>query len=143
NRPARMDECFPRGMPVYPIVHLLMKRHKQISVIAGRNKRSCLHSEVSSRDPKNSHAIPDQRIDSFQVPEGDLALTIEHLINIIGPRNYTNAPLFNVTNSLGMLERHAWHQSDIAETCPPKIGDDGSVRFCIQALRFMVNEIKV
>src|SRR5208337_5357466 len=113
DRPAGVEESFPRRMLVYPVVRLLVKGKKQFPVSFRRQKGPVLGAEIGTGQIGHGGAIPHGLVNSLQVSEVNLGLTVENLVDVIPSGAQADVPLLRAANSLWLLEHLARDLGDV------------------------------
>src|SRR6516165_6615897 len=97
---ARMFEAFPAGIGVHPVVNALVVREPQLAEGGDGTERRSLGSEIGAADKHAVHRITDTGVDTCQIRDSDLALALEHTVDVAAPRPRRNVPLRDVANAL-------------------------------------------
>ena len=97
--------------------------------------RPALGAEVGAGDHHHAHAIAHHVVDFRQVLQGDFALALEDLVDVIEAGGRADVPLLDVADALGMFQPGGGHQGDVAEGSAAEIGQNRPVALAVEPLR--------
>jgi hypothetical protein len=80
-----VNERFPRGVSVDPIIDLQVKRLVQVAVDLQRNKGTLLRSKIGPCYKDRGHLITDRVVNPCQIIQPNFTLALKNLVNKITP----------------------------------------------------------
>ena len=130
-------------MLVDPVVDLEVEGLVQVAVGLGGNERAVLRSKVGSGHEHRRDLVAHHLANLLQVLEADLALAFEDLVDVIAAHRGADVPLFDVADSLGVLQPGGGDQRDVAERGAAEVRQDGFVRLGVKPLRFPAEVLQI
>ena len=90
--------------------------------------RALLAAEVSASYEDHGDLVTYHIVDPGQVGQADVALALEHIINVAGSKAEADVPFFDVADALDVLRVHPRHQGDVAEPGAAEVAEDRLAR---------------
>lgn len=111
-------------MPVDPAVDPLVVGHVELAERGDGTEGGLLGAEVRAAEKCGLDLVADAGMDIFEVPEGDLGLALEDLVDIGAAGQGRDVPLLDVPDPLGVLEAGSGDEGDVSQGRPAEAGDD-------------------
>ena len=111
----------PGRVRVDPLVDPGVERLEQIAIGLRRDQRALLGTEIGTCHEHGGDLIADPVMNAPEVGQGNLALAVEDVDDVLRSRDQAHVPLLKVPDALGVPERVAGHQRDVAEAHSPGV----------------------
>ena len=121
-------EGLPGRVGMNPVVDLFVVRKVEIAEGLNGTEGGGLRAEICAADVNRLNAVAYCGVDLLKILEGNLALALKDLVNVVLAAAGGDVPLRNVANSLGMLHEWSWNQRDIAESSSAETGNHAATR---------------
>ena len=118
-----MLEGLPLRVRVDPVVDLLVIGEIQVAQRFDGAECGGLRSEIRAAEIDRLHLVAHCRVDALKIADGDLALALEDLVDVVLAAARGHIPLRNVAYAFWMFEPRPRNMCDVAEPGAAEAGN--------------------
>ena len=137
DRAAGVDEDFPGGIFMHPVVEAFLERLEKAAVSLGGDEGAILCAKIGTGHEDHVNFVAHSLVETCQVLQGNLALTFKNSVNIIVAGYGTHIPLGYIADAARVFQEGCRHQGDIAKGGPAHIQYESFVGFRVEAVYFI------